>query len=304
MFQKASRQDRKIKLAISGVAGSGKTYTALNIATNLELPVAVIDTENGSANIYSELFQFDICILDNYSPKKYIEAINYAVKAGYKTLCIDGLSAAWYWELEEVDKSKTSMLGWSKVRPLERELIQSIQKANIHIIATMRSKTEYAMEKSSNGKTVPRKVGTTPVQTSSIDYEFDIFGELNSEHQITFSKSRCHDLADQTFSQPGKQIADILKHWTSIKSTQAVNIISNYQPKITTEKLDNRQQIKERKVTNSQLKRLYAIANEARLSNEEAKAVIVNFGYASSKDILMTKYDEVVQAIKTAKVNS
>ena len=227
MFSKASKQSQKIKLGISGASGSGKTFTALNIATNLELPVALIDTENGSANLYADLFTFDIAILQDYSIPKLIQSINYAVESGYKTLIIDSFSKSWYWELEQVDKEKTSFLGWAKVRPLERQLLDRIQQANIHIIATMRSRTEYAMEKNNKGKIEPRKVGTTPVQTANIDYEFDLFAELNHQHELRFTKSRCIELSDRVFSEPGKQIADVLRQWVNIETEKVVPFKSN-----------------------------------------------------------------------------
>lgn len=77
----------------------------------------------------------------------------------------------------------------------------------------MRTKTEWVVEKNDKGKAEPRKIGTTPVQTSSIEYEFDIAGEINQQHILTVTKSRCSELADKTFLNPGSEVAVILNEW-------------------------------------------------------------------------------------------
>ncbi|MGK7898851.1 MAG: ATP-binding protein [Xenococcus sp. (in: cyanobacteria)] len=211
MFKKASNNQKKIKLALSGASGSGKTMTALKIATNLETPIALIDTERGSANVYGDLFDFDICCLEYFSPQKYIEAINYAANAGYKTIIIDSLSHCYYWSLEEVDKSRNSFQGWAKVRPLERKLIDTMLGVDCHLIATMRSKTEWLIEKDRQGRNIPKKIGTAPVQAKDIEYEFDVFGELTSENMLIITKSRCSQLSSRSFLSPGVEVAEILK---------------------------------------------------------------------------------------------
>jgi hypothetical protein len=214
MFIKAIKDKIKIRLAISGASGSGKTYSSLAIASHLGQSTAVIDTEHGSASRYADIFDFDVCELNDFHPGKYIEAIRDAERAGYKTIIIDSLSHAWFAELDLAGKGFD---GWKNVRPLERKLIDAMIGSSSHIIATMRTKTEYIMEeyKAKDGKikTAPKKIGTTPIQTSGIEYEFDVAGEMNYDHILTISKSRCPELSDKTFLNPGQDIADILKSW-------------------------------------------------------------------------------------------
>lgn len=105
MFVKATKDKIKIRLAISGASGSGKTYSALAIASHLATPVALIDTERGSASKYADKFNFDVCELTDFHPIRYIEAIQAAERAGYGTIVIDSLSHAWYWELDALLKS-------------------------------------------------------------------------------------------------------------------------------------------------------------------------------------------------------
>ncbi|NEP00863.1 MAG: AAA family ATPase [Symploca sp. SIO2E9] len=214
MFSKATKSTIKIRLAISGASGSGKTYSALAIASHLGSSIAVIDTEHGSASRYADRFDFDSCQLNNHHPAKYIEAIKAAENAGYQVIIIDSLSHAWY---AEVDLAGKGFDGWKNVRPLERKLIDSMLGSKAHVIATMRSKTEWVMEdyKAKDGKIkqAPKKIGTAPVQSSGIEYEFDVAGEMNYDHILNISKSRCPELTDLTFLNPGKEVADILKVW-------------------------------------------------------------------------------------------
>lgn len=214
MFQKATKTQSRLRLALCGPSGSGKTFTALNIAQHLGQTVAVIDTEHGSASKYADRFDFDVCELTDHHPAKYIEAIKAAGQAEYDIAIIDSLSQAWFEELRLAGKGFD---GWKDVRPLERALIEAMLSSPCHIIATMRTKTEWVMEDYTNkqGKAcvAPKKVGTAPIQSSGIEYEFDLAGELNLEHVLTISKSRCPELSNQEFLNPGQELAEALNAW-------------------------------------------------------------------------------------------
>ncbi|MBO3463099.1 ATP-binding protein [Aetokthonos hydrillicola Thurmond2011] len=227
MFKRATKSQIKIRLALSGASGSGKTFSALSVASHISNKVAVIDTERGSASRYADLFNFDVCELDNHHPAKYIDAIKAAEAAGYEVIIIDSLSHAWYAELELVDQAKNSFTAWKDVRPLERRLLDTIVRCNSHVIATMRSKTEWdTSQKDANGKMKPVKIGTAAIQVSGIEYEFDIAGELSAEHILWISKSRCPELQDTSWLKPGSELAVVLKRWigtSPVPSTTAAN---------------------------------------------------------------------------------
>lgn len=214
MFQKATKTQSRLRLALCGPSGAGKTFSALNIAQHLGKTIAVIDTEHGSASKYADRFDFDVCDLTDHHPGKYVEAIKAAGQAEYDVIVIDSLSHAWFSELELAGKGFD---GWKNVRPLERALIDAMLSSPSHVIATMRTKTEYVLEEYVNkqGKTcsAPKKVGMAPIQASGIEYEFDLAGELNLEHILTISKSRCPELSNQTFLNPGQELAEILTAW-------------------------------------------------------------------------------------------
>ncbi len=220
MFKKATKSNLKIRLALSGASGAGKTFSALSIAEHLGDKIALIDTERGSASKYADLFDFDTCELTNHHPAKYIEAIRSAEELGYEIIIIDSLTHAWFSELE---LSGGRFDGWAKVRPLERKLIDAMIGSRCHIIATMRSKTEWLIEENQKGgksSYSPKKVGTSPIQASGIEFEFDVAGELDYTHILTISKSRCPAITDKTFLNPGKELAEELKGWLATEKSQ------------------------------------------------------------------------------------
>lgn len=216
MFEKATKQQSKLRLALSGPSGAGKTYSALNIAQHLGKTIAVIDSEHGSASKYADRFDFDVCNLMDFHPARYIELIKAAGKAEYEVIIIDSLSHAWFAELELAGKGFD---GWKNVRPLERALIDAMLSSRAHVIATMRTKTEWVLEEYTNksGKTcaAPKKVGTAPIQASGIEYEFDLAGELSLEHVLMISKSRCPALSGTSHFNPGEELAETLLAWLS-----------------------------------------------------------------------------------------
>ena len=112
-FKKAHRSKAKLRLAIAGPSGAGKTYSALLIASGI-VPlekVAVIDTESGSADLYEDLGGYStVTINPPYSPQKYIEAIRAAEAAGFELIIIDSLSHAWSGEGGLLDQQFLSCL--------------------------------------------------------------------------------------------------------------------------------------------------------------------------------------------------
>ena len=226
VFRPAVKSRAKLRLALIGPAGSGKTFTALAVACRMvggqPNKVAVIDTEHGSAEKYADLFHFDTLHLESFSPARYVEAIQAAVAAGYEVIIVDSLTHAWSGRdgaLEMVDKaaarskSSNSFAAWRDVTPEHQKMVEAIVGCGAHIICTMRSKTDYVQEKDGNGRTVIRKVGLSPVQRDGMEYEFDLVGDIDDSHQMTVTKSRILPLADAVIKKPGSDLAVTLLEW-------------------------------------------------------------------------------------------
>jgi AAA domain len=222
-FQKAVKRDAKLRFAVCGPSGSGKTYTLLRLATELGGPVALVDTERGSASKYADLFEFDVLELASFDPLRLVEIIDYAAENGYRVLCIDSLSHFWMGkdgELEKVDRAARRMqtpngfAAWKQVTPIHNALIDKILSAPLHILVSMRAKTEWVIDRDEKtGKTAPRKIGLAPVMRDGIEYEFDVCGDMDHENILDITKSRCPKLTGAAFPKPGKELADTLKEW-------------------------------------------------------------------------------------------
>src|SRR5215831_1863771 len=221
-FKRAVKTDARLRLALDGPPGSGKTYSALKIATELGGPIALVDTEHGSASKYADEFEFDVLELSSYHPQNYIDALVAAEKAGYKVCILDSLSHAWAGkdgalELHDkaVAKSKSgnSYVAWRDVTPLHNKLVDAMIASDMHVIATMRTKVEHVQEKDSKGQTVIRKVGMAPIQRDGVEYEFDVVGDLDHSNKLVVSKTRCSALNGEVFEKPGKEFTAILKGW-------------------------------------------------------------------------------------------
>ena len=93
-FKPAKRTRAKLRLGISGPSGAGKTYSALMIANGITpwTKIAIIDSENGSAELYSHLGAYSVLTLEPpYTPEKYIEAIRLAERTeNVRTLMAGG----------------------------------------------------------------------------------------------------------------------------------------------------------------------------------------------------------------------
>ena len=225
-FQKATKENIKLRMALYGPPGCGKTYTALQLASCLGKRIGLIDTEHGSSRKYGNLFDFKVLELSKFGPSQYYNAIESAEESGFDYLIIDSLSHAWYAELDVVG---SDVRNWAKVRPIERQLWDKIISSSCHIIATMRSKIEYeygATEISGKQKmTSVRKIGTAPIQKEGSEYELDICGLLDDQNTLMISKSRCPEISSGIYPKPGKKFAEIVQNWlndTSSPSTAAV----------------------------------------------------------------------------------
>lgn len=223
-FEKATKKRARLRMAIDGPSGSGKTYTSLIFATALANGgrVAVIDTERGSASLYADKFDFDVLELSEFAPEAYTKGIKAAEAAGYDVIVLDSLSHAWEGKggiLEmhdkEVSRSRTgnSWAAWRNVTPKHRALVDTILQSKCHIIATMRSKMAYVQSKDENGKVKIEKVGLAPIQRQGMEYEFTVVADMDIDHTMVVSKSRCSLIADDVEAKPDAEWFGKLKAW-------------------------------------------------------------------------------------------
>lgn len=216
-FKKATKEQAKLRLALFGVSGSGKTYTALRIAKGLGGKIAVIDTERNSACKYSDRFDFDVCD----ATKPSIENLKLLIEEarGYDVLIIDSMTHAWIELLQEVERlAKTKFGGntwsaWSEGTPKQMSLINALLDFPGHIIATMRVETNWTTVTNEKGKVVPVRVGEAPKQGKGIEYEFDMLMQISPEHDALVIKDRTGKYQDEVIQLPDEEFGKALGEW-------------------------------------------------------------------------------------------
>jgi len=199
MFTKAERKKVYLKIALQGPPGSGKTEGALLIAKGFGAQkIALIDTENGSASLYSKRYDFDSAeMTPPFLTEKYIKAIEAAVENKYDLLIIDSISHAWMGmgglleQKEKLDSRPNSnhWTNWGPITKKQNEFMSTLLHAPIHIICTMRSKVEYAQQEV-NGKKKVVKLGMAAQQREGVEYEFTTVFDITQDHGYEAVKDR------------------------------------------------------------------------------------------------------------------
>lgn len=237
VIRKAERRQAKLRLALTGVSGSGKSLGAINIAAGMGGKFVIIDTEHNSADLFSHVADYDVITLDKpFTPEKYLQAIDIAEKAGYTTIIIDSLSHAWAGEGGALDMheaatqasaSKNSYTAWKDITPWMNKLINAIIQSPLHIISTIRVKTHYEIV-DVNGKKKPVKMGLEPIQKKDIEYEFTTVLTIDKDsHLYASSKDRTgiFEGKHETLSRDtGKQIMEWLNDGKSQDQVQREEI--------------------------------------------------------------------------------
>lgn len=233
VFEEATKEGTFLRCAIFGPSGGGKTYTALRMATGMASispgKIGVICTERGSARKYSHIFKFVVLDLQDKTIGGYLKAIEAAKAAGVKYLIIDSTTHAWDQLLAQVDKlAKAKYRGntwsaWSDGTPMQQSFIDAQLDYPGHLIATMRSKTEWTQEKNSAGRSAPVRVGLAPSQGKMIEYEYDFLIEMNTEHMGTIIKDRTGGTwQDKIYNEPGEELGKELLEWLTKDGEPAV----------------------------------------------------------------------------------
>ena len=227
-FQRAERFLTNPTIAITGPTGSGKTFSALRLASGIAKAMgkrfAVIDSENGSASLYSNLFDFDTKnITPPFTTEKYIELINLAEKGGYAALVCDSITHAWAGEgglLEQKAQldarpGSNHWTNWNPIKAKDLKFKSSYLHSSIpFFIATLRSKMEYAQSEE-GGKKKVQKVGMAPVQSDGIEYEFSLVLDVAMNHEAEVSKDRTHLFDKKPIFQITEEVGEMLVKWRS-----------------------------------------------------------------------------------------
>lgn len=223
--QKAVREKIYTKIALMSPSGGGKTYSSLRLATGMKEELEKINgkkakilfanTEGSRGRYYANEFEYDIIdLVEPFIPEQFVEAIDFAIDSGYDILIMDSTSHEWEGKggcLELHQKAGGKYQDWKFVTPRHDAFINKLSSSPIHIIATMRGKDQYEMEKDSSGKTSVKKLGVGAKQRDGFEFEFTCtFTIDNKSHTAEAQKDNTHifenDSAVMLTENHGKKI--------------------------------------------------------------------------------------------------
>lgn len=216
-LQTAQRKKAKIKMGIQGPSGSGKTMGALLTAFGLcgdWSKIAVIDTENHSADLYAHLGSYNVLSLSApFTPERYTSALEICEKSGIEVVIIDSVTHEWENLLDyHTSLQGNSFTNWGKVTPRHNDFVQKILQSSCHIISTIRTKQDYVLS-DKNGKMVPEKVGLKSVQRDGLEYEFTLVFDLDMKNHATASKDRTGLFFGKPEQKLSVETGKLINHW-------------------------------------------------------------------------------------------
>lgn len=223
MFKKAERKQAKLRLGLNGPSGSGKTWSALLIATGISKKrIAVIDTEKGSASLYSDRFDFDTVEIEPpFTHDKYVKAIEFAEKSGeYDLLIVDSFSHAWMGEggtkdqkdILDLKPGSNHWTNWKKPKDNYNKLKNAILFSSLHMICTLRAKQSYEQITDDSGRKKIEKLGMDPQTEPGAEYDFTTVFDLTMSHHATVSKDRT-GLFDGVLAIPTLETGKLIYDW-------------------------------------------------------------------------------------------
>jgi len=232
-LKKATRKAVKLKMNISAPSGAGKTYSALLLAYGLVgdwSKVCVIDTENGSASLYSDLGEFNtIDLTPPFTPEKYIEAVQLAHQSGMEVAIIDSSTHEWQTLIAENEMLAHAKFrgntwsAWSISTPRHDRFLSAILHTDIHVITCTRSKTETVM---GDDKKV-KKVGMKDQQREGWEYELTISFEIDRDTHAAYpSKDRTRLFEGKNPFVITPETGKLIAEWCNSGVSEKVTAIS------------------------------------------------------------------------------
>ena len=229
-LQTASRKKAKIKMGLQGPSGSGKTMGALLTAYGISgdwKKIAVIDTENQSADLYAHLGAYNVLSLSApFTPEKYIQAIDVCIKSEMEVIIIDSESQLWGYLLDfHSSLQGNSFTNWSKVNLRYYEFVQKMLQCPAHIISNIRTKQDYVLNEK-NGRMIPEKVGLKAIQRPEMEYEYTLVFDLDMKNHATASKDRSGLFFGKPEHKLSVETGKLIKDWCNSGEDITVDDIS------------------------------------------------------------------------------
>lgn len=317
-LRKAEKKQAKLRIGLAGTSGSGKTYSALLMAYGMTgdwNKICIIDTENGSADLYAHLGGYNVLTLTApFTPERYIEYIKSAEVAGMEVIIIDSITHEWNGSggcleiAEQVTQgsySKNSYVAWAKVTPRHKAFIDSILQSPAHIITTVRRKQDYDMGKDANGKLLISKVGLKEETREGFEYELTLSFNLTQNHLAETSKDRTSLFMVNEKPVPefviSKETGEKLKAWANsgvaVDAPKSNSITS--QPVIVQTTISDNGV---KRITDFQRRKLFSLGKDLGKNSDETKDSIKKyFKVEHFNDLTENQAASMIQAMMNKK---
>lgn len=204
-FVPAERRNTHLLVALAGASGSGKTYSAMNLATGIcgDKPFAVIDTEAGRALHYADQFRFQHAdFAPPFTPERYLEAVRAAEAAGFEAIVIDSMSHEFDGQggiMEMAESSGTKGPGaWKEPKMRHKKMMNAFLQVRAHLIFCLRAEEKIDMSKKDDrGRVIVENAGWFPIQEKRFMYEMTASFTLNPSAPGVVDLALPHKVQDQ-----------------------------------------------------------------------------------------------------------
>jgi ABC-type oligopeptide transport system ATPase subunit len=187
----AVRTSVPLLLGLTGASGSGKTFSALRLATGIQRvtggEIFYIDTEAKRALHYADKFKFRHMEFGApFGSLDYLAAIEHCQKKGAKVIVVDSmshehegpggvleaheeettrLSALWH-----CSRDAAQMSAWAKPKAERRRLINSVLQLGVNGVFCFRAKEKMKIKKGEK----PEPLGWMPIAGEEFVYEMTV----------------------------------------------------------------------------------------------------------------------------------
>lgn len=169
------------RVLISGPPGSGRTESALIVATVLADGgrVLVIDTDHPSSLDYADRYAFDVVAwTPPHDPAAVAETIGDAGQV-YAAIVIDSTTDQWFGRGGVRELADDA--GWITARAAHAELLETIRESPAHVVGTCDTLVAYVVDEENR----VLRVGTEPRHDVGIESRWQVALTLDAAHGLT-----------------------------------------------------------------------------------------------------------------------
>ena len=217
-YRRAVRENTNVLVGLAGASGSGKTYSAMQLATGIcgGEPFAVLDTEARRALHYADQFDFEHASLGPpFTPERYLDNVLALARRGFRAVVIDSGSHEWEgeggvleWADAEAAAGRKAPTCWIKPKAAHKKFVNGLLQCGTNLIICLRAQEKIEID-DSKAKIVITNAGWSPICEKRFMFEMTVSFTLNPLHPGVVDLGLPNKLQDQhrMMFPPGRHIA-------------------------------------------------------------------------------------------------